>query len=425
MNTAAALHSWEGRLVDGKFPLLQQLASTPRSDVFLTQLPGPGSQKAVIKLAPAAAGGDADWKTRWERIAALSHPHLLRLFHMGDCELNSTPLRYVVMEYAEEDLSQILPSRALTPAETEEMLRALVDVLSFLHANGFVHGHIKPSNIMAAGDQLKLSSDSLQLSGKLSYRSSERDVYDAPEIKNGIASPAADIWSLGVTLVAALAQYPPAYDRSGQKELIIPESIPQPFRQIAQECVRLDPKQRCSLAQIKARLQPASEREEITSTLPAKHRLVPIAAAIVVIALLVGLRVMTHRSHVEAPSATSTPAQPALPPSPPVSNVQKDVVAGAVVERVLPDVPRSARNTIHGKIKVSVKVTVDASGKVSTVTLEHAGPSKYFAGLALSAARRWKFKAPQMNGQPVSSKWMLHFRFGRAGTEVSPVETSP
>jgi TonB family protein len=429
MNTAVKLQSWEGQVVDGKFPLLQWVSGSPHGDVFLTELPGRESHKAAIKLIPAGAGNAATALSRWQAIAELSHPHLIRLFEMGQCQINAAPLLYVVMEFAEEDLSQVLPSRSLTPAEAEEMLRAVIDVLSFVHGKGFVHGRIKPSNVMAVGDQLKISSDCLQLSGRASDRVIEPSVYDAPEAINGALSPASDVWSLGMTLVAALSQHPPAWDRSGQKRPVVADSIPEPFREIARECLRLDPHQRCTLEQIRSPLHHSAAPAK-TSLMPIKPRTwLLIAAQIFLIALLAGLWLVTHRGSVQPRQETAktekpvSSTQPLL--SPPAANVSTGVIQGAVTERVLPNVPRSASNTIQGKVKVMVRVVVDSTGNVSTATLESPGPSKYFAGLALAAARRWKFKPAQVDGKPVSSKWTLRFRFGRATTEVAPVETSP
>jgi TonB family protein len=425
MNTAAVPESWEGQVVDGRFPLLERIGGSQRSDVFLTELPGQPSQRAVIKLIPADARDAGSSISRWETIAELSHPHLIRIFHMGLCKISSARLLYVVMEYAEENLSQILPSRALTPAEAEEMLRAVVDVLSFVHGKGFVHGHIKPSNVMAVGDQLKLSSDSLHLSGEQGDRLAEAGQYDAPEVGTGVVSPAADVWSLGMTLVAALTQHPPAWDKSAQKEPVVPDSIPEPFREIGRECLRLDPNQRCTLEQVKTRLQPVAASKGRTQS----RTVLLVAAQIVLIALLAGLWLVTHRGSVEAPQKAAKPeahvsSSAPLPPAP-VAQAQTGVIHGAVTEQVLPNVPRSARNTIQGKIRVSVQLVVDAAGGVSSATLEKPGPSKYFAGLALASAGRWKFRAAQVDGKPVPSKWMLRFRFGRANTEVIPAETSP
>jgi serine/threonine protein kinase len=87
---------------------------------------------------------------------------------MGGCEFDGIALLYVVEEYAEENLSQILPERALTPEEARGMLAPVLQALQYAHDKGLVHGHIQPSNILAIGDQVKLSSDTLAAPGESS-----------------------------------------------------------------------------------------------------------------------------------------------------------------------------------------------------------------------------------------------------------------
>jgi len=423
MGTAVAMETWKGQVIDGKFPLLERLGGSARSDVFLTELPEHAAQKAAIKLIPAD-GRDAERTiSRWQAIAQVRQPSLVRIFHVGRCSINSVPLLYAVMEYAEEDLSQILPSRPLTPAEAGDMLRGILDVLEFIHKNGFVHGHLKPSNIMAVEDHLKISSDTLQKAGERSDHSVETGPYDAPELGSGELAPAADIWSVGVTLVAALSQKPPAWDRSAKTEPVVAESIPEPFQQIAQQCLRLDPSQRCTLEEIKARLQPAPvpvRRNSRTGAL--------IAAQVALIVLLAAFWLVGHRGPAKAPPISARhenhPMASAAPAPAPEVSVQTGTVTGAVAERVMPNVSQGARNTIQGKIRVTVRVDVDSAGQVSEATLERAGPSKYFARQALAAAHAWKFQPPQVDGKAVPSKWTIQFRFGRAGTEAIPAETA-
>ena len=427
MSTAVAIATWKGQVIDGKFPLLEHLGGSEGSDVFLTELPGEKTQKAVIKLIAADERDAGQTISRWEAIRKLSHPRLVRIFHVGRCTLNSAPLLYVVMEYAEEDLSQVLPSRPLTSAEAGDVLRALVEVLAFLHEGGFVHGHLKPSNIMAVNDQLKISSETLRRSGERSDDAARPGAYDAPEIVGGKISPAADVWSLGIILVAALTQNPPAWNRSTKKELILSESVPQPFREIAQQCLRQDPSQRWTLEQIKARVQPAPVGGRSRSRTG-----VLISAQVALIVLLAGLWLVGHRGGAKTQQKTArqeapVPTSPAPPPAPatPVANVQTGTVPGSVVQRVMPNVSQGARNTIEGKIRVTVGLVVDSVGGVSDATLERPGPSKYFARQALAAARRWKFQPAQVDGKAVSSKWTIRFRFGRTETEVIPSENSP
>jgi TonB family protein len=435
MNTAAARDSWVGRVIDGRFTLLQWLGSSGWSHVFLTELEGPGSQKAAIKLMSAVASDSQAYVSRWQVATTLSHPHLMRLFHIGHYRVSTAQLIYAVMEYAEEDLSQILPERPLTPTEAREMLQPVLDTLSYLHEKGFVHGHLKPSNIMVVENRLKLSCDSLHVAGAQGKRLPAPGFYDAPEFSTGAISPAADVWSLGVTLVEALTQRLPAWHSSLPREPVLPESIPPPFADIAQECLRSDPARRCTLADIKARLDlPRSLPESGGDThrkSSAKLRVTAlIATALVLFAVIAALKLGSRRAGPSLPTEQQQPAPAvaALPPqsqTPPNRTAKSMVVKGSVADRLLPEVPRRASKTIQGRVKVRIRVTVDPSGDVSSAKFDSAGPSKYFANLALQSARHWKFRPAQVDGQAVSSVWMLRFQFGQTATEVTPVEVSP
>ena len=134
-------------------------------------------------------------------------------------------------------LAEILPHRALTSEEVREMLNTLVAVLVYLHGRNLTHGHIKPSNILAIGDQLKVSSDSIQPIDELREMRRERDVYDAPEIPSSAYTPAADIWSLGVTLVETFAQQPAVLPFEENADPVIPPSVREPFLEIARQAV--------------------------------------------------------------------------------------------------------------------------------------------------------------------------------------------
>jgi len=423
--------TWEGRTADGKFPLRQWLGGSDHSAVFLTERPGQPSSKAAIKLI-AADGAQAEPQlSRWRAAAQLSHLHLMRIYEAGRCRLDNTTVLYVVMEYAEEDLSQILPQRPLAPAEVTDLLPPVLDALSYLHGKGFVHGRIKPSNVLAIGDHLKLSADQIVPATESNSERRRRDVYDAPETAAGILSPAGDVWSVGVTLVAALTQNVSFAEERSPSDPDLPATVPEPFRGIARECLHLDPKRRCSIAEIQARLQPTGR------SVPAEPHALPvprssskrgtIAAVLLTIAVLVALVVLFSRgksgtapAHTTQPSSPQTVTEPVPKPTPAFSEpgrVPKTVAAtqsGDVVHQILPEVSKNSRNTITGTIKVTVRAEVDPSGKVTEAKLKTAGPSQYFAGLALKAAQRWEFSP-----QPAPSTWLLQFRFKRSGIQAS------
>ena len=454
MSSPEEWKKWEGR-VDGKFPLRHWLGGSEHSAVFLTERPGHADQKVAIKLIAADETADRQL-SRWRAAAQLSHPHLMRIYEAGRCRLDGTPLLYFVMEYAEEDLSQILPHRPLAPAEVTDLLPAVLDSLSYLHSKGFVHGRIKPSNVHATEDQLKLSADQIVSFADLNSAPTRRDVYDAPETAAGVVSPAGDVWSIGVTLVAALTQNVAFEGETLRGDPDPPDTVPPPFRGIARECLHLDPKRRCSIAEIQARLQPAARSvpAEPEPPLPPKRpsRRGPIAAALLAVVVLVGLIIYFSRGSGAPAPATVTTEKPAVQAVPPSSTPTKSSAAvpqavpqtapaptpkptvpepttpskklaasgGEVVHQVLPDVSKSAQNTITGTVKVGVRVEVDPSGKVTTAKLTSPGPSKYFARMALAAVQRWEFSAPVVDGKPTASVWTIQFRFKRTSTQAVP-----
>lgn len=424
-----------GQAIDGRIRLLEWLGGSESSGVFLTELPGDRPQKAVIRLIPADAT-DADAQlARWQAATSLSHPHLMRLLHSGRCQIGASTLLYAVAEYAEENLAQVLPERPLTAAETREMLGPVLDALAYLHGKGLVHGGLKPSNILVVNDHVKLSIEEVQAAGNVNGQARTPGIHDAPECASGTISPAADIWSLGVTLVEALTQRPPVWERGAQNDPVVPESMPQPFAAIVRESLRTDPARRCSLGDVKTHLEGAQSQRnpagKAVGTGSAKLRGFVLAAAAVILIAVIAIFSMRSR---QTPPASPTVEQSSEPPiaappaQPPVTKTRSSKGAarkGEVADWSLPDVSPKAIASIHGQFRVQVRVAVDAGGAVSDATLDSPGPSKYFAKAALEAARRWKFKPVQVKGEAVASEWLLQFRFTRAGSEVTPVEVAP
>ena len=425
---------WEGRVVDGKFPLRQWLGGSEHSAVFLTDRSANGSQKAAIKLIPAEAFSsdtmdEAAQLSLWAEGARISHSHLIRLFESGRGKLDDRNFLYVVMQYAEENLAQILPQRPLSPAEVGEMLPPIAETLNFLHRAGLVHGHIKPANIMAVGNELKISSDGLRKVGERDKQTPS--AYIAPEVASTGLSPATDVWSVGAMLVAVLTQHEPELSKANDVAVAIPQSVPQPFSEIAQRCLRFDPRKRCTLDEIlgkpKAQENPPAKRVEVAE--PAKRRnvwlILPVVVVMAAIILAVWFGRKSHPSSDSSATESSSPAtaQPSAPPAD--TALPARTLHGKVLQEVPPDVSPGARRTITGHIKVGVQVSVDASGNVSEARLVSPGPSKYFARQAVTAARGWKFTPPQVNGRPATSEWILRFQFGRTSTQVSPTETKP
>jgi TonB family protein len=80
---------------------------------------------------------------------------------------------------------------------------------------------------------------------------------------------------------------------------------------------------------------------------------------------------------------------------------------------VIPEVKRSARETIRGTVRVSVRVIVDQEGSVLAATADDPGPSRYFERLAIQASKKWTFAPTDSEEQRIM---LVRFAFTRAGT---------
>ena len=436
---------WEGQIVNGKFPLRKYLGGSDHSAAFLTERNEQGLEKAAIKLIPANLRNAELQLARWELAAGLSHARLIQCFHAGRSQLGGVDLLFVVTEYAEENLSQVLLERSLTPQETREMLISTLDALSFIHDQGLVHGRLKPSNIMAVNDQIKVSSDCLCRMGESSGSLEQLSAYDPPECVSGVISSAGDVWSLGVTLLEVLTQKLPDRVETEQGDPSVPATVPMPFRDFAQRCLRRDPQHRWTVSEFAERLQidslSSDGRTMLKPTpqqvLPKKSYVVPVGVVSLVLAGVLAVSWLLNRQPGNQGAPSNAIDQQRIPTAPeealatlPQSEKEPPTlpsapVPGKVLAEALPNVPRSARDTITGTVRVSVKVHVDQSGKVTAAEIDSPGPSRYFARLALQASRRWTFTPPTVNGQNVSSEWILRFGFTRTETRVDPVQSVP
>jgi TonB family protein len=442
---------WEGQVVNGKFSLGRALGSD-RSPVFLVEGGAGVPAQTIIRFVDATSADAHDQLKLWEAASKLSHPNLIRIFETGRCQIAGHDLFYVLTEHAEEDLAQILPERALTAEEARQVLESVLAALAYIHEQGIVHGSLKPSNIFAVGDTVKVSSDTLRAAGQSLVGTSTNSPYDAPETSVGTLGPSADVWALGAMLVAVLTQHPPAVG-SPREQPAVPQGIPQPFREIVENCLKVDPARRWSVAQIKDHLRgkkveadrprpvtiPAASQvtPRPSSSIPGKKQSAkwPYAIAVVVAIVLVVLFIPRPRPPLPEPAAESatessppagTPGSSGAATATSSSSVVRPArSAGQVAERVMPQLAHSALRSIQGRIRIQAILSVDNTGNVSEAHLKMSGPSPYFARQSLEAVKRWKFRPPMENGQPVASEWQVQFILTRRAIDDSARQIKP
>jgi serine/threonine protein kinase len=226
----------EGHAVNGVYPLLRYLGASSHSVVFLTESARLGRPELALKLVPAARQLAQLQLARWRATAAMAHPRLIQIFEAGECHIGEKPFLYVVTDYADQNLAQLLERRALTEDETRDMLEPVLDGLAFLHQKKLVQGRLKPSNVLVVGDQLKLASDTIRPFKEAGRATQVTSSYAPPEASEGGRSAAADVWALGVTLCEALTRQQPSGLHEG--EMVLPPALSPAFRGVIARCLQ-------------------------------------------------------------------------------------------------------------------------------------------------------------------------------------------
>jgi outer membrane biosynthesis protein TonB len=461
---------WQGQVINGAFPLGRFLGCSDHSGVFLTKSAEHHLSQVAIKLVPADRSLAESQLPRWKRAGRLAHPHLLRMFAWGGCQLDGLPYLYNVMEYADQTLAQLLLHRALTEDEAREMLLPILDALAFLHGRNLVHGQLKPTNILVVGDQLKLATDTIRRVREGKMGRDTPPMHESAD-RQGSYSTAGDIRALGVSLFEALTRRPPAGLGDPTSAVVLPSDFSPGFRDVVTRCLNPRPQDRPGVAELVAwaggsplgpeppatlqpvvlvppepsRTEPAPPRTASQHFSPAAARTAPsvtpdpkprglltlIVGAVVILALVwAGVSLIrSHRTPVPPPlqgavgSLSETPAAApaaAAQVAAPVSAVSTTKPARSdagtlpvAIDEVIPDVSPGARRTIRGHVKVWVRVIVDQSGAVSAAALDRTGPSQYFQRLAIEAAKQWTFPPADT---PSRRLMQVRFDFSRDGT---------
>ncbi|MGE0712187.1 MAG: kelch repeat-containing protein [Planctomycetota bacterium] len=172
---------------------------------------GPSGRAVALKVLLAGSGADDRERRRFEREAQLGAElgeGVVPVLEVGE-ELG---LAYIAFELVEggtlADAWEGLP-----PLEVVRLLLPVARTLGRLHERGVVHRDLKPANVLVrAADRTPLLADlglgrDMNLSSSLTRTGAAlgTPAYMAPEqIKGGTASPASDVFSLGVMLYEAL-----------------------------------------------------------------------------------------------------------------------------------------------------------------------------------------------------------------------------
>jgi serine/threonine-protein kinase len=198
--------------VNDSFEILERTGDGALFEVFKARQKESGRVVALKMLLPAYQADAAlasALRHSMRAVLGLSHPNIARVESVEDA--NGIP--YVVTEYVrginlKERIRRIAP---FTLSVATDFAISIAEALQYAHSQGAVHGDVRPQNVVVSPEgALKVTDFGLTpvllASQEAAGANLGRSIpYQAPELASGApASPATDIYSLGVVLFEML-----------------------------------------------------------------------------------------------------------------------------------------------------------------------------------------------------------------------------
>src|SRR4051812_38269115 len=185
-------------------------------------------REVAVKVLKSEYADDPLFRSRFEtearHAASLHHPGVASVYDVGEsaslgaADGSGIPRPFLVMEFVEgQPLSALLrDARPLDPGVVRDLMTQTADALGAAHRAGIVHRDVKPANLIITPDrQVKITdfgiaraSDGLGLTGTGQVMGTPQ--YLSPEQARGsTATPASDVYALGVVAFECLAGHRP------------------------------------------------------------------------------------------------------------------------------------------------------------------------------------------------------------------------
>jgi len=264
-------------LVGGRYRLLELIGAGGMGRVWLAQdelLQRRVAAKEIVipDDVPASELLALQMRTMREARAAarLDHPHLVGVFDV----IWRPDRSWIVMEYVpSRSLHQVVRDHGpLKHREAAKIGLGVLRALRAAHGAGVLHRDVKPQNVLIAEDGRVVLSDfgvaTFAGAGGTADPVMGSPLYVAPErLRNAGPGPAADLWSLGATLYAAVEGRPPFGRSSTMLSLAAviseppdPPRHPGPLHAMINDLLVKDPARRMTVADAEEALRRIAER---------------------------------------------------------------------------------------------------------------------------------------------------------------------
>jgi eukaryotic-like serine/threonine-protein kinase len=254
-----------GVLLSGRYRLDERIASGGMGDVWRGTDEVLGRVIAIKVMQPALLeerGFAERFRAEARTMATVNHPGVVRIYDFGQDEV-----AYLIMELIEgEPLSTTL-SRVgrLTPERTMSLIAQAAEALHAAHEKGIVHRDVKPGNLLVrANGTLVLTDFGIARTAAAAQLTATGAVlgtasYISPEQASGVpASPASDVYSLGIVAYQCLSGYRP-FEGNTPLEIAmkhvttvarpLPDDVPVAIRQVVERAMAKEPAARWRTAE--------------------------------------------------------------------------------------------------------------------------------------------------------------------------------
>lgn len=203
----------------GRYQIEAVLGRGKDATVYAAHDPIIGRTVAIKILDPLVAC-DPELRARFLRegkaLSQLRHPHILPIYEVAERDGTA----YLARQQTNGGTlrSYLAEAGPLPPGEASALLRPIAVALDYAHRQGFIHGNLRPSNILRTSEGQVFLTDFIAPGEAIPTASAATTVvstldapeYAAPEqVRGGDAVASADLYVLGVILYETLTGRPP------------------------------------------------------------------------------------------------------------------------------------------------------------------------------------------------------------------------